>query len=231
MTILTTTTHGLLVDVEPGVLGFIHNTEASLSRLTRPRGIDFHKGKMIKVQVLSLWSAKKRLDLSARALIQTPWAEALIRYPIGSVVDGIVYDTPGSILVELEPGVDAIIKQADRVDRIKVKAGSLVRAVVVGVDSAARQVALSQKLFHDRTWSRATAILGVGATFSGVVRTLVDYGAFVDVMPGFSGLLHIADLPRRFASDHRTHFHLGDSVDVVVLGADPSSRRLRLGLK
>jgi small subunit ribosomal protein S1 len=93
------------------------------------------------------------------------------------------------------------------------------------------QVSFSLKALEQDPWREVTTRFPAGAVVHGRVARLETFGAFVELVPGVEGLLHVSELgggrPLRHARDA---LKLGDAVDVTVLSSDPDKRRISLGL-
>jgi small subunit ribosomal protein S1 len=93
------------------------------------------------------------------------------------------------------------------------------------------QVSFSLKALEQDPWQEVTTRFPAGTVARGRVARLEAFGAFIELVPGIEGLLHISELgagkPLRHARDA---LKVGDSIDVAVLGSEPEKRRISLGL-
>lgn len=110
--------------------------------------------------------------------------------------------------------------------------GDQVTVRVIKVDSASRRISLSLRQLEENPWETITERYKVGERVRGTVSRVADFGAFVELMPGVEGLVHVSEMAWgrkvRIASDY---LNVGDSVEAVVLSVDPEKRRIGLGLK
>jgi polyribonucleotide nucleotidyltransferase len=84
------------------------------------------------------------------------------------------------------------------------------------------------------TWVRNIAfppIVEVGEIYKGKVRTLMPYGAFVEILPGTDGLLHVSELEWRRVDDVSTVLKEGEIVEFKVVGKDPKNGKYKLSRK
>ena len=96
---------------------------------------------------------------------------------------------------------------------------------IFGVDKAALDGALARI-------KAIVAIPEVGETYHGRIRTIVVYGAFVEIMPGKDALLHISEIDyKRFETMEETGLKEGDEIDVKLIGIDPKTGKLKLSRK
>ena len=76
------------------------------------------------------------------------------------------------------------------------------------------------------------AIPEVGETYHGKIRSIVTFGAFVEIMPGKDALLHISEIDyKRFETMEETGLKEGDEIDVKLIGIDPKTNKLKLSRK
>ena len=83
-----------------------------------------------------------------------------------------------------------------------------------------------------RTGAAIVAIPEVGETYHGKIRSIVAFGAFVEIMPGKDALLHISEIDyKRFETMEETGLKEGDEIDVKLIGIDPKTGKLKLSRK
>jgi small subunit ribosomal protein S1 len=141
---------GAFVDLG-GVDGLLHISQISWGRIHHPSQV-LQEGQRIKVKVLSVDRASKRISLAYRDLAGDPWEQVTTKYPENSVVRGkVTRIMPYGAFVELEPGVEGLVhiselawKKVWRVSDV-VKEGQEVDVVVMSVDPQARRISLSMK--------------------------------------------------------------------------------------
>ena len=78
---------------------------------------------------------------------------------------------------------------------------------------------------------RITAVPEVGKVYNGIIKAIKDFGAFVEILPGKQGLLHISEIAYKHISDINQVLKVGDSIEVKLLGIDPKNGTLRLSHK
>ena len=141
---------GAFVDLG-GVDGLLHISQISWGRIHHPSQV-LQEGQRIKVKILSVDRASKRISLAYRDLAGDPWEQVTTKYPENSVVRGkVTRIMPYGAFVELEPGVEGLVhiselawKKVWRVSDV-VKEGQEVDVVVMSVDPQARRISLSMK--------------------------------------------------------------------------------------
>ena len=113
-----------------------------------------------------------------------------------------------------------------------VKPGDELEVKILKVDAATRKISLSLKQLQEDPWAVAARTFNMSDRVTGTVSRLTDFGAFVELLPGVDGLIHLSELSWdkriRKAGDL---LKIGERVEVVILQVSPSERRIGLGYK
>ncbi len=112
-----------------------------------------------------------------------------------------------------------------------VKEGDVVNVTVVNVDYDKKKIGLSMKNAEDDPWNVSNESLKVGQSYEGKVKRVLDFGAFVEILPGVEGLVHISQISNEHINHPSDVLKEGDTVTVKVLGIDNKERKLRLSMK
>ncbi|HEY6990347.1 MAG TPA: S1 RNA-binding domain-containing protein [Bryobacteraceae bacterium] len=157
----------------------------------------------------------------------------------GDVVRGTVRTVMDfGAFLELSPGVDALLHVADmaytRVGKASdiVKPGDELEAKILKIDSATKKISLGLKQLQEDPWSIAARTFHIGDRVSGTISRLADFGAFVELLPGVEGLIHLSEL----SWDKRVRkpadvLKPGERIEAVILQVNPAERRIGLGYK
>lgn len=144
------TDFGAFVDVQ-GVDGLLHVSELSWGRVNKPGDV-LKIGDKIQVYILDVNREKKKLSLSLKKLMEDPWNNVDIKYPVGNVVLGkVVRFANFGAFVELEPGVDALVHISQishkRIDKPSdaLEIGQEIKAKILEVNKESEKIALSIK--------------------------------------------------------------------------------------
>lgn len=165
------------------------------------------------------------------------WFQLEAAFNSGSAVLGkVIGTTKGGLSVDV--GVRAFMpasRSGERSDEgLQALVGQEIRARIVQFDEADRNVVLDRRavLNEERHRSREEAIanLNVGETVSGTVRSLREFGAFVDI-GGIDGLLHISDIAWRHIKTPGDELEVGQTIRVKIIKIDRASQKIGLGLK
>ncbi len=113
-----------------------------------------------------------------------------------------------------------------------VKIGDELEVKILKVDATTKKISLGLKQLQEEPWSVAIRTFHVGDRVTGTVSRLTDFGAFVELMPGVDGLVHLSEL----SWDKRVRkpgdlLKIGDRVEVVILQINPADRKVGLGYK
>jgi small subunit ribosomal protein S1 len=113
-----------------------------------------------------------------------------------------------------------------------VNVGDTVEVQVLGVDEGNRRISLGLKQTEPNPWEALAQRHPVGAMIKGKVKSITDFGVFVEIEPGIDGLVHISDLSWTKKVRHPSEIYKkGDEVEAVVLGIEIEHERVSLGIK
>jgi len=232
------TDYGAFIDLG-GIDGLLHVTDISYGRVTHPSEV-LHVGDELTVKVLKFDRAKERVSLGVKQLEPDPWEIVAERYPLNSRVIGrVVNVTDYGAFVELEPAVEGLIHISEMTwsRRMKhpskvVKPNDQVEAVVLEVHPKDRRISLGLKQLEPNPWTTIDQRYSVGSVVEGRVRSMTDFGAFIEIEEGIDGLVHVSDLSWTKRVKHPSEvLKKGQIVQAVILNIDSAGRRLSLGIK
>lgn len=234
-TVQKTAPFGAFVELG-GVDGLIPMSELAWYRVSDAADV-VSPGQQVSVRVLDLDWANNRISLSLKQTGEDPWVSAVSRFPEQSIVSGTVTKLMQyGAFVELEPGIEGLIHVSNlgtgrRIShpRELVSVGDSVHVRVLSVDSSARRIGL--ELLSSEAEEGAPE-LNEGQVVSGVVDSVKDYGVFVSLPGGKSGLLHLSEIAgAKAGGDLRQRFAPGGTIDVEIIAIDPESKKISLSTK
>ncbi len=237
-TVRTLTDFGAFVDIG-GADGLLHVADMSWGRIAKPSDL-LKVGDALEVKILKVDPASRRISLGLKQLQPDPWSLVEEKYKTGDRVRGKVTRlVEFGAFVELEPGIEGLIRIMDLSWSRKVrkasdvlKAGEMVEVAVTNVSAVQKRIGLSLKQALGDPWEDVAARTPVGSTVEGPVVSLADFGAFVELAEGIEGMIHIGDISREKRLNHpKEALTVGQRVRAVVLEMDRSKRRIRLGMK
>ncbi len=237
-TVKNITDYGAFIDLG-GLDGLLHITDMSWGRLQHPSEV-LKVGDKVKVVVLKYDAERERVSLGMKQIMPDPWTKAAESYPPGMRIKGkVVSVTDYGAFVELEKGVEGLVhvsemswsKRAVHPSKV-VNVGDLVEVQVLGVDEANRRISLGLKQTEPNPWQELARRHPVGSKVHGKVKSITDFGVFVEIEPGIDGLVHISDLSWTRKVRHPSELvKKGDEVDALVLGVEVEHERVSLGMK
>lgn len=202
-------------------------------------------GKVFPFLITKLEKGGRNIVLSRRVLLEAEQAENrdafLKTVSPGDVLEGtVVRLAPFGVFVELTPGVEGLIHlselawgrvvQADEV----VSVGDAVRVKVLEIASAEKgpRISLSVRQITEDPWKTVGERISEGQIISGKVVRNAPFGAFVEVLPGIDGLIHISELSyEKRVNKPEEVVTVGETVSVKVKEIDLDKKRLSLSLR
>lgn len=236
-TIIAKVKGGLSVDI--GVKAFLPGSQIDL----RPvRNMDVYIGKRYKFKVIKFNKKRGNIVLSRRALLEEERenlrTQTLDAMKEGSIVTGMVKNiTDYGAFIDLG-GMDGLLHITDMSwGRVKhpseiLNIGDEVKVMVLKYDTERERVSLGLKQLQTDPWETAKDQFPAGTKLRGKVVSLADYGAFIELLEGVEGLIHVSEMSWTKRVKHPSQIvNVGDEVDVQVLEVDQTNRRISLGMK
>ena len=227
---------GLIVDL--GVRGFL---PASLVDIRRVQNLDDFMGRPIECKVIELNRSRNNVVLSRRAVLEEERKEVrqqiLDRLQPGMVVEGAISNIfDFGAFVDLD-GIDGLIhiselswSHVNHPSEI-LSIGQNVPVKVLDIDRERQRISLGLKQTQEDPWQRVVDTYGVNDELEGKVTKVVTFGAFVEVLDGVEGLVHISELAQHHVENPREVVNQGDEIRVKILEIDSERRRLSLSVK
>ena len=228
---------GFSVDI--GVQAFLPGSQADLRPI---RNLDELVGKTFEFKILKYNRKRSNIVLSRRAILEKEREEkrsaTLSSIHEGKVVDGIVKNiTDYGVFIDLG-GVDGLLHITDiSWGRVKhpselFSVGDAITVKILSFDLEKERVSLGMKQLTVDPWSIASEKYPVNSRVTGVVVSLTDYGAFVELEEGIEGLIHVSEMSWTRKIRHPSKVvSVGEEVEAVVLDIKPENRRISLGMK
>jgi small subunit ribosomal protein S1 len=232
------TDFGAFIDLG-GVDGLLHITDMSWGRVNHPSEL-VSIGDRIKVKVLNYDRERERISLGLKQLTTHPWENIEEKYPIDTQIRGkVVSITDYGAFVELEEGIEGLVHISEmswtqhvRHPSKLVNIGDIVEVMVLKVDSENQKISLGMKQTEDDPWETLDGKYPPGTRLEGTVRSLTNFGAFVEIEDNIDGLVHISDMSwTRRIRQASEMFKKGDEIPVVVTEIDIKRRRISLSHK
>ena len=235
-TVIEVVKGGLILDL--GVRGFL---PASLVDIRRVQNLDEFMGQKLECKVIELNRSRNNVVLSRRAVLEEERKEVreqiLGNLEPGQVVEGKISNIVDfGAFVDLE-GIDGLIHISElswsHVNHPSevVSIGDTVRVKVLDIDRDRQRISLGLKQTQEDPWQTVLNEYKEGDVVEGKVTKIVAFGAFVQILPGVEGLVHISELAQHHVESPAEVVRPGDELKVKILEVDDSRRRLSLSVK
>ena len=235
-TVIEVVKGGLILDL--GVRGFL---PASLVDIRRVHNLDEFKGQTLETRVIELNRSRNNVVLSRRAVLEEERKEVrdqiLGRLQPGMVVEGKISNIVDfGAFVDLD-GIDGLIHISElswsHVNHPSevVSVGETVRVKVLDIDRDRQRISLGLKQTQEDPWTRVLNEYKQGDALEGKVTKVVAFGAFVEIVPGVEGLVHISELADHHVDNPGEVVQPGQDVWVRILEIDEARRRISLSIK
>jgi small subunit ribosomal protein S1 len=227
---------GLILDL--GVRGFL---PASLVDIRRVHNLDEFMSQTLECKVIELNRSRNNVVLSRRAVLEEERKEVreqiLGRLEPGQVVEGKISNIVDfGAFVDLD-GIDGLIHISElswsHVNHPSevVSIGDTVRIKVLDIDRDRQRISLGLKQTQEDPWQRVISTHRGGDVLEGTVTKVVAFGAFVEILPGVEGLVHISELADHHVENPSEVVEPGSKLNVKILEIDEERRRLSLSIK
>jgi small subunit ribosomal protein S1 len=235
-TVIEVVKGGLILDL--GVRGFL---PASLVDIRRVHNLDEFMGQKLECKVIELNRSRNNVVLSRRAVLEEERKEVreqiLGRLQPGQIVDGKISNIVDfGAFVDLD-GIDGLIHISElswsHVNHPSevVNIGDTVRVKVLDIDRDRQRISLGLKQTQEDPWQRVVDSHQPGDVLDGKVTKVVAFGAFVEILPGVEGLVHISELADHHVENPSEVVEPGTELQVKILEVDEERRRLSLSIK
>ena len=229
---------GLIVDVF-GIEAFLPGSQIDVKPI---RDYDIYVDKTMEFKVVKINHEYKNVVVSHKALIEDELEqqkdEIISKLEKGQVLEGTVKNiTSYGVFVDLG-GVDGLVHITDlswgRINHPEeiVQLDQKIKVVILDFDENKKRIALGLKQLTPHPWDALDQNLKIGDKVKGKVVVIADYGAFVEVIPGVEGLIHVSEMSwsqhLRTAQDF---LKVNDEVEAVILTLDRDERKMSLGMK
>ncbi|HAC25583.1 MAG TPA: 30S ribosomal protein S1 [Cytophagales bacterium] len=229
---------GLIVDVY-GIEAFLPGSQIDVKPI---RDFDIYVNKSIEVKVVKINYTNDNVVVSHKVLIEKDIeqqkAAILTNLEKGQVLEGVIKNmTNFGVFIDLG-GVDGLLHITDiswgRINHPEelLKLDQTVKVVVLDFDEDKKRISLGMKQLTPHPWDSLAAEITVGSKVKGRVVNVADYGAFLEIMPGVEGLIHVSEMSwSQHLRNPQDFIKVGDEREAVVLTIDRDERKMSLGLK
>ncbi|WP_341658047.1 30S ribosomal protein S1 [Blattabacterium cuenoti] len=230
--------YGAFVDLG-GVDALLHITDMSWPHINHPTEI-VQLEQELKFVVLGVDKEKNRVQLGLKQLQPHPWNSLDKNLKIGSKVKGKVSVLADyGAFVEIIPGVEALLHISEMSwstdlssTQDFVQIGDELETVILTIDRQERKMSLSVKQLTQDPWINIQEKYFIGSEHIGIVKKFTNFGVFVELEQGISGIIYTNDLSWIKKIKHPSEFcNINDKLKVIVLSIEIQTRRFNLGHK
>ena len=229
---------GVFVDLG-GVDGLLHISDLSWGRISHPSEV-LSLDEEVECVVIGFDREKEKISLGLKQKTASPWEKAEESYPVGAKVKGKVVNIMNyGVFVRLEDGIEGLvhISEMSWTKRIAhpsemLNLGDEIEVMVLSVNREKQEISLGLKQTETNPWAIASQKYPVGTMVTATVRSITNFGVFVEIEEGIHGMIHISDLSWTRKYSHPSEvLKKSDEVKCVVLEVDTEKQRISLGLK
>ncbi|HLT41809.1 MAG TPA: 30S ribosomal protein S1 [Sphingobacteriaceae bacterium] len=229
---------GLIVDIN-GVEAFLPGSQIDIKPI---RDYDIYVGKTMEFKVVKINHEFKNVVVSHKVLIEDDLelqkVEIVSKLEKGQILEGTVKNiTDFGVFIDLG-GVDGLLHITDiswgRIEhpREVLALDAKVNVVVLDFDDEKKRIALGMKQLTPHPWESLDTELVIGSKVKGRIVTVADYGAFLEIIPGVEGLIHVSEMSwSQNLRSPQEFLKVGDEVEAEVLTLDRDERKMSLGIK
>jgi small subunit ribosomal protein S1 len=227
---------GLILDL--GVRGFL---PASLVDIRRVHNLEEFRDQTLECKVIELNRSRNNVVLSRRAVLEEERKEVreqiLERLQPGQIVEGKISNIVDfGAFVDLE-GIDGLIhiselswSHVNHPGEV-LEIGQDVRVKVLDIDRDRQRISLGLKQTQEDPWQKVLNEYRQGDVLEGKVTKVVAFGAFIEIVPGVEGLVHISELAEHHVETPGEVVTPGEEKWVRILEIDEERRRISLSIK
>ena len=229
---------GLIVDIF-GIEAFLPGSQIDVKPI---RDFDVFVGKKMELKVVKINYSNDNVVVSHKVLIEKDLekqkAEILNNLERGQVLEGVIKNmTNFGVFIDLG-GVDGLLHITDiswgRISHPEelLELDQTVKIVVLDFDDDKKRISLGMKQLTPHPWDSLDESIDVGAKVHGKIVNVADYGAFLEIVPGVEGLIHVSEMSwSQHLRNPQDFLKVGDELDAQVLTIDREERKMSLGIK
>jgi len=229
---------GLIVDVY-GVEAFLPGSQIDVKPI---RDFDIFVGKKMEVKVVKINYTNDNVVVSHKVLIEKDIeqqkAVILNNLEKGQVLEGVIKNmTNFGVFIDLG-GVDGLLHITDiswgRINHPEevLNLDDKVNVVVLDFDDDKKRISLGMKQLTSHPWDSLDPKIEVGSKVKGKIVNVADYGAFLEIIPGVEGLIHVSEMSwSQHLRNPQDFMGVSDEMEAVILTIDREERKMSLGIK
>ncbi len=233
------TDFGAFVEIEPGIEGLIHISEMTWTRKKIKPSDILNKGEMVEVLIKDIDYDNRKIALSLKAVMPTPWEIIAEKYKVGQKIKGRIKTiTPFGLFIDVGEDEDAFIHK-DEISWTKkiknlnsiYKKGDEIEAVIIEINPDEKKFNLSIRKLSEDPLKIFADKYKIGDVVEGTVTRVESFGAFVDLGNEIEGLVHVSQItPDERLKDARDSIKEGEKVKAILKSIDMNNRKISLSI-
>ncbi len=235
--VVSLTDFGVFVELEEGVEGLIRMRELSWSSKIKDPHQIISVGEEVEVEVLDVKPEERRIALSYKRTLPSPWDIFCSKYKVGDRVKGIVKDIKDfGAFIEFEEGIEGLLRKADvsweRVEDLHqvLKEGEEIEVVILELNKDEKKLRLGRKQLTEDPFKTFLENYKEGDEIEVEVTRVTPNGVFVRIIPGVEARMGYRDLRVSRNEDLKEKFPEGKKLKVKIQEINPEKRKVRLAV-
>ena len=232
------TDYGAFIDLG-GLDGLLHITDISWKKIKHPSEL-LNIAEKIQVKIISIDNEKNRVSLGLKQLEDDPWDDLIKNYEIGmKAACKISNITDYGLFMEIDDGIEGLVHVSE-IDWTNnnpnphkiANVGDQIEVMILGIDKEKRRVSLGIKQCLPNPWTDFADQHKENQTIKGKIKSITDFGIFVELNGGIDGLVHISDVSWESDEDiDLSAYKKSDEIETMILAIDSNKQRISLGIK
>ena len=232
------TDYGAFIDLG-GLDGLLHITDISWKKIKHPSEL-LNIAEKIQVKIISIDNEKNRVSLGLKQLEDDPWDDLIKNYEIGMKAACTISNiTDYGLFMEIDDGIEGLVHVSE-IDWTNnnpnphklANVGDQVEVMILGIDKEKRRVSLGIKQCLPNPWTDFADQHKENQTIKGKIKSITDFGIFVELNGGIDGLVHISDISWESDEDiDLSAYKKSDEIETMILAIDSNKQRISLGIK
>ena len=231
------TDYGAFVDLG-GIDGLLHITDISWSRINHPSEA-LNIGEELQVKIIKYDREAQKVSLGVKQLIDDPWQGTEGKFPLNTSVMATVTNlTDYGFFAEIETGVEGLVHVSEidwtnkNIHPSKVvQLQDQVEVMILEVDEEKRRISLGLKQLSENPWQVFAHTHNEGDKVSGSIKSITDFGVFIELNGGIDGLVHLSDISWEEDDEASRLLNKGDEIETLILSIEADRERISLGIK
>jgi len=231
------TDYGAFVDLG-GIDGLLHITDISWSRINHPSEA-LNIGQELQVKIIKYDREAQKVSLGVKQLIDDPWQGIEGKFPLNTSVMATVTNlTDYGFFAEIETGVEGLVHVSEidwtnkNIHPSKVvQLQDQVEVMILEVDEEKRRISLGLKQLSENPWQVFAHTHNEGDKVSGSIKSITDFGVFIELNGGIDGLVHLSDISWEEDDEASRLLNKGDEIETLILSIEADRERISLGIK